>query len=56
MQPRDVVLAFLEVEQFVADAFFDEDPARVLLDDRLLVLLRSVWSMTNGDMCGGAHL
>lgn len=33
-----MVLALLEVTQFVADAFLDEDAARVLLHDGLFIL------------------
>lgn len=39
VQSRDVVLALLEEEQFVTDAFLDEDAASVLLDNRFLILL-----------------
>jgi hypothetical protein len=38
MQPADVILALLEEQQLVPYAFFDEDTARVLLDDGLFVL------------------
>jgi hypothetical protein len=38
VQSTNVVLALLEEEQFVTDAFLDEDAAGVLLDDGFLVL------------------
>lgn len=40
--PRDVVLSGLEGDELVADALLDEDGAVVLVDDGLLVLLRSM--------------
>lgn len=38
MQPADVILGLLEIDQLVADALFDEYPARMLLYNRLFVL------------------
>lgn len=38
MQPADVILGLLEIDQLVADALFDEYPARMLLHNRLFVL------------------
>lgn len=42
VQSTNMVLRLLEEEQFVADAFLDEDAAGVLLDDRFLVLVSRV--------------
>jgi len=42
MQSTNVVLRLLEEEQFVADAFLDEDAAGVLLDDGFLVLVSHI--------------
>lgn len=39
VQTTNVVLRFLEEEELVADAFADEDAARVLLDNGFLVLV-----------------
>lgn len=38
VQPADMVLALLEVDEFIADALLDEHAPRVLLHNRLLVL------------------
>jgi hypothetical protein len=38
MQSTNVILALLEEEKFIADAFADEDAAGMLLDNGLLVL------------------
>lgn len=38
VKPGDAVLSALEEEQLVADAFFDEDAAGVLVNDGLFVL------------------
>lgn len=38
MQSTDVVLTLLEEEQFITDAFFDENTSGMLLDNRFLVL------------------
>jgi hypothetical protein len=42
MQAADVVLAVLEVEKLVTDAFFDENAASVLLYNGLLVLFHKI--------------
>lgn len=39
MQLTDLVLALLEKEEFVLEAFLDEDGAGVLVDDGLFVLV-----------------
>lgn len=40
MQPADVILAHLEIQQLVTDTFLDKHAPRMLLDDRLFVLQR----------------
>ena len=39
MQAADVILALLEVNQFIPDALLDEDAPGMLLDDRFFVLV-----------------
>lgn len=38
MEPRDAILAVLEVKQLVPHALLDENASRMLGDDRLFVL------------------
>jgi len=42
MQSTDVVLGFLEEDEFIADAFTDENAASMLLDNGFLVLRNHV--------------
>jgi hypothetical protein len=40
MKPGDMILALLEKQELVADAFFNKNTASMLLNDGLLVLVR----------------
>lgn len=44
MQMADMVLAGLEIDELVPDAFLDEHPERMLLHDRFLILQYRTWS------------
>jgi hypothetical protein len=51
MQAADVILALLEVDQFVTDAFRDEDTPSMLLHNGFFVLVDKQISM----LVGGCH-
>ena len=54
MQLTDLVLALLEKEEFVLEAFLDEDGAGVLVDDGLFVLfVFRIWVRFLGGGGGG---